>query len=164
MKKRAAIIMLALLTACAVNAFGAGGARKGGGRGQGPPPEAFTACEGKKAGDNAEFTSPRGDVVNGTCEQDGDKLVLRPDRGSGKGKDANKNSGKQRGSGGGGQQGPPPEAFTACEGKKAGDKAEFTSPRGDTVSGTCEQDGDKLVLRPDNPPRGGGQKRDSTRK
>ena len=49
-------------------------------------------------------------------------------------------------------QGPPPEAYTACEGKSAGDIAEFVSPHGDTVCGTCEQEGDRLVLRPDNPP------------
>ena len=48
--------------------------------------------------------------------------------------------------------GPPPEAYTACEGKSEGDTAEFESPHGDTVTGTCEQDGDRLVLRPDNPP------------
>ncbi|CAN2041952.1 conserved exported hypothetical protein [Candidatus Magnetomoraceae bacterium gMMP-15] len=48
--------------------------------------------------------------------------------------------------------GPPPEAYTACEDKTAGDKAEFISPRGDTVTGTCEEEGDRLVLRPDNPP------------
>jgi hypothetical protein len=51
-------------------------------------------------------------------------------------------------------QGPPPEAYTACEGKSEGDTAEFESPRGDTVTGTCEQEGDRLVLRPDNPPPG----------
>jgi hypothetical protein len=50
--------------------------------------------------------------------------------------------------------GPPPEAYTACEGMAAGDTAEFISPRGDTVTGTCEADGDRLVLRPDNPPPG----------
>lgn len=49
-------------------------------------------------------------------------------------------------------QGPPPEAYTACEGKSAGDTAKFVSPDGDTVTGTCEQEGDILVLRPDNPP------------
>ena len=48
--------------------------------------------------------------------------------------------------------GPPPEASTACEGKKAGDKAEFVSPHGDTVTGICVQEGDRLVLRPDTPP------------
>ena len=50
--------------------------------------------------------------------------------------------------------GPPPEAYTACEGKCVGDTAEFESPHGDTVTGTCEQEGDRLVLRPDRPPRG----------
>lgn len=54
-------------------------------------------------------------------------------------------------------QGPPPEAYTACEGKSEGDTAEFESPRGDTVTGTCEQEGDRLVLRPDNPPPGSGR-------
>jgi len=56
-------------------------------------------------------------------------------------------------------QGPPPEAYTACEGKSEGDKAEFESPRGDTVTGTCVQDrdGDQLVLHPDNPPGRGGR-------
>jgi hypothetical protein len=51
-------------------------------------------------------------------------------------------------------QGPPPEAYTACEGKSEGDTAEFVSPHGDTVTGTCEMEGDRLVLRPDNPPDG----------
>ena len=52
------------------------------------------------------------------------------------------------------RQGPPPEAYTACEGKSAGDKAQFVSPHGDTVCGICEMEGDRLVLRPDRPPRG----------
>jgi len=52
------------------------------------------------------------------------------------------------------RHGPPPEAYTACEDKNAGDTAEFVSPHGDTVTGTCEQEGDRLVLRPDNPPDG----------
>lgn len=51
-----------------------------------------------------------------------------------------------------GHQGPPPEAYTACEGKSVGDEATFVSPQGDTVTGTCEEEGDRLVLRPDNPP------------
>jgi hypothetical protein len=54
----------------------------------------------------------------------------------------------------GGHGGPPPEAYTACEDKTEGDTAEFVSPHGDTVTGTCEQEGDQLVLRPDNPPDG----------
>ena len=59
---------------------------------------------------------------------------------------------------GGRRQGPPPEAYTACEGKSAGDQAEFVSPRGDTVTGTCEPQGDSLVLRPDNPPERRGRR------
>ena len=58
---------------------------------------------------------------------------------------------------GGRRQGPPPEAYTACDGKSAGDKAEFESPHGDTVTGTCVQRGDRLVLHPDNPPERGGR-------
>ena len=49
--------------------------------------------------------------------------------------------------------GPPPEAYTACEGKNAGGTAEFVTPHGDTVTGTCEQHGDRLFLRPDKPHR-----------
>ena len=53
----------------------------------------------------------------------------------------------------GGHQGPPPEAYTACECKEAGDTAQFENPQGDIVTGTCEKEGDRLVLRPDHPPR-----------
>ncbi len=59
---------------------------------------------------------------------------------------------------GGRRQGPPPEAYTACEGKSAGDTAEFEGPRGDTVTGTCVQRGDRLVLHPDSPPERGGRR------
>ncbi|NDV27854.1 hypothetical protein [Desulfovibrio sp. JC010] len=54
----------------------------------------------------------------------------------------------------GGHQSPPEEAYTACEGKQAGDSSEFTTPWGDTISGTCEQMGDSLVLKPENGPQG----------
>jgi hypothetical protein len=128
--------IIALLTICSGTAFGADtDLQQNRGRQQGPPPEAYTACEDKTAGDTAQFVSPRGDSVSGTCEQEGDLLVLRPDRSSG-------NSG-------GRQQGPPPEAYTACEDKTVGDTAQFVDPRGETLSGTCEQEGDRLVLRPD---------------
>jgi len=62
----------------------------------------------------------------------------------------------------GGHQGPPPEAYTACECKSAGDTAEFESPHGDIVTGTCEEEGDRMVLRPDNPPRGASGRRRTT--
>ncbi|WP_462324934.1 hypothetical protein [Desulfoplanes sp.] len=65
------------------------------------------------------------------------------------------------GSSGGGRSGgcrhggPPPEAYTACEDKSEGDEASFESPRGDTVEGICvkDRDGERLVLKPNNPPR-----------
>ena len=104
-------------------------------RRHGPTPEAYTACESKNDGDEAQFVDPRGETVTGKCEQEGEQLVLRPDRAKGRS--------------GGRHQGPPPEAYSACEGKIAGDEAQFVSPHGETVTGTCEQEGDRLVLRPD---------------
>ena len=46
---------------------------------------------------------------------------------------------------------PPPEAFIACKGKSEGDSAQFAdNRRGNTVTGTCQQDRQgNLVLRPD---------------
>jgi len=80
-------IIFVLLAGFSVNAFGGDeSSQEKGRRRHGPPPEAYTACEGKSAGDTAEFVSPRGDTVTGTCVQEGDRLVLRPDcprRGSG---------------------------------------------------------------------------------
>ncbi len=129
-------------------------------RHHGPPPEAYTACEGKTAGDTAEFVSPHGDTVTGSCEQQGDRLVLRPDN------PRRNSAGNIRSSQNGGrrQNGPPAEAYTACEGKNVGDTAEFVNPRGNTVTGTCEQQDNRLVLRPDNPPGGdsGDKKMNST--
>ncbi len=137
--RRIAIVFV-LLSIFSINAFGNDTtSQEALGRRNGPPPEAYAACEGKSAGDSAQFVSPRGETVTGTCELEGDRLVLRPDR-------QNARSGKRR-------QGPPPEAYAACEGKCAGDTAQFTGPRGKTVTGTCEQKGDRLVLRPDRPPR-----------
>lgn len=52
------------------------------------------------------------------------------------------------------RRGPPPEAFSACEGKSVGDKAQFVGPWGDTVSGTCEEHDGRLVLRPNRRGRG----------
>jgi hypothetical protein len=101
----------------------------------GPPPEAYAACKAKKAGDTASFVNPKGETIIGTCEQEGNQLVLRPDRSKGQ------SSGKR--------QGPPPEAYKACEGKSAGSTSQFVNPREETITGTCEQEGNQLVLRPD---------------
>ena len=74
------VIASFMFSLCAANAFGADTERqRPGGRHQGPPPEAYTACEDKSAGDTAEFVSPHGDTVTGVCEQEGDRMVLRPD-------------------------------------------------------------------------------------
>ncbi len=109
---------------------------------QGPPPEAYSACEGKKAGESSSFTDHRGETLTGSCEQENGRLVLRPER--------NKGQGGER------RQGPPPEAYTACQGKKAGEVSQFVDPRGETLSGNCEQEGDRLVLRPDRRKTGRG--------
>jgi hypothetical protein len=101
----------------------------------GPPPEAYAACKAKKAGDSATFVNPKGETITGTCEQEGNQLVLRPDRSTGQS--------------GGKRQGPPPEAYQACEGKSAGSASQFVNPRGETVKGTCAEDNGKMVLRPD---------------
>ena len=72
-------ILLAIFTL--TNAFGGDSSlQESGGRHHGPPPEAYDACEGKSAGDMAEFVSPHGDTVTGICVQEGDRLVLRTDR------------------------------------------------------------------------------------
>lgn len=98
---------------------------------RGPPPAAFTACEGKNEGDIAQFETPRGEILSGTCEEprgkNAGKLVLRPDK----------------------RRTPPAEAFTACEGKSTGDASQFKNQRGETLKGTCEESKGKLVLRPE---------------
>ena len=114
---------------------------------RGPPPEAYTACEGMSAGATAEMVTRRGETLTGTCEADRDgKLVLRPES------SGNNRNGKRRG--------PPPEAYTACEGKSSGDSSQLTTPRGEVLTGSCEEGRDgKLVLRLDRPrgDREGGQ-------
>ncbi|MGH8443794.1 MAG: hypothetical protein ACREVL_00950 [Solimonas sp.] len=49
---------------------------------------------------------------------------------------------------------PPPEAYTACAGRNAGDMVSFTT-REHTIEGTCEMIGGKLALRPSKPPQDG---------
>lgn len=103
---------------------------------QGPPLETYTACKDKKVGESAEFVSPRGETISGTCKQEGDRLVLGPDSPPTKNHNGDKH------------QGPPPEAYTACKNKNVGDVAAFVNPNGKTMNGICEQEKDRLVLRP----------------
>jgi hypothetical protein len=145
--KKAVLSILALSSLCATSAFGQGKPPKQD-HPQGPPPEAFAACEGKKAGDQAEFTGRQGESVTGVCEEKNGRLVLRPDHPPKAQEDASQEGQRPE---------PPPEAFAACKGKKEGDKAELTGRQGETVTGTCQRGkGDQLVLRPDHPPKGGG--------
>lgn len=141
MKKTSLIICMLFLLggaacispACAQNA-NATQDKSANGQRHAPPPEAYAVCQNKKAGDSASFVNPRGETITGSCLMDGNQLVLRPDR--------------NKGQGGGRQQGPPPEAYKACEGKSAGSVSQFVNPRGETVTGTCEEEGGKMVLRP----------------
>ncbi|MBU0945877.1 MAG: hypothetical protein KJ804_00345 [Proteobacteria bacterium] len=49
----------------------------------------------------------------------------------------------------GGQQGPPPEAIKACEGKQEGDKVTFEGRGGESLSGTCQSVDDQLAAVPE---------------
>ncbi|ACO79258.1 hypothetical protein AvCA_30940 [Azotobacter vinelandii CA] len=97
-----------------------------------PPAAAFTACEGKKAGDTASFSGPGGRSMTGTCRDLNGKLAAMPEHG--------------------GRKGPPPSAAgsaKACEGKKAGDTGSFSAPDGKTRSGVCRDMNGKLMLVPE---------------
>ena len=53
------------------------------------------------------------------------------------------------------RQGPPQEAIDACAGLREGDAVQFTTPRGDAVSGTCRQIRGQMVAVPEGGPPGG---------
>jgi hypothetical protein len=101
----------------------------------GPPPEFFRICEGKTAGAAVQVTAPDGALISGVCTTADARLVFRPDH--------------PRRQFSGNRPTPPPEAYKACEGKSAGAPASLTGPQGETVTGTCEDMGGKLALRPD---------------
>ncbi|MGO4891306.1 hypothetical protein [Flavobacterium sp. W21_SRS_FM6] len=47
-------------------------------RGHKPPPEAFTACEGRVEGDSDSIETPRGDTLEATCKIIDEQLVAVP--------------------------------------------------------------------------------------
>lgn len=47
------------------------------------------------------------------------------------------------------RRGPPPEAIEACSGMQSGDSVSFTTPRGDTLTATCETIQGQLVAVPE---------------
>ncbi|WP_339136025.1 MAG: hypothetical protein WGN25_19500 [Candidatus Electrothrix sp. GW3-4] len=140
--KKTTLLTLSLATAWSVNALAFPSSS-----GPIPPPEAYTACEGKQLGEKASLITPQGHTLTGTCEQQKNgRLFLRPDR-----------LGKGRGNG----RPPmiPPAAYQDCMGKKRGDQIQITTPTGRTITGTCQTDGDRLYLQPDAPPGMGGNMR-----
>ncbi|GAB3470875.1 hypothetical protein [Azotobacter salinestris] len=127
------IALLACLASPLAMAAQEGVAGHPGGERMGPPAAAFTACEGKQAGDTASFTGPDGKTVSGVCRDMHGKLAVMPEHGKG-------------------HRPPPPSAAgsaKACEGKKAGDTGSFTAPDGKTRSGICRDMGGKLMLVPE---------------
>ncbi len=46
-----------------------------------PPQEAITICKSKSQGDSCSMTTPRGDKINGTCENtpDGKYFACKPE-------------------------------------------------------------------------------------
>lgn len=87
-----------------------------------PPPEAYTACTSKAAGDTCSVTFHE-HAMTGTCSAFAEKLACKPDRGPG---DHH-----------GGPHGPPPEAAAACTSKAAGAACSMTFPDGTMHSGAC---------------------------
>lgn len=97
-----------------------------------PPPEAFTACEGKARGD-ACTVQLRDRAINGVCDAPPgeSRLACRPD----------------------GPPPPPPEAFTACDGKARGDACSVQI-HDHTMNGVCDAPPgeSRLACRPSGPP------------
>jgi hypothetical protein len=88
-----------------------------------PPPEAYTACTSKAAGDTCSVTFHE-HTMSGTCSAIEEKLACKPDHPPPHG-------------GAGGPHGPPPEAKAACTSKAAGAACSVTFPDGTMHSGAC---------------------------
>lgn len=77
-KMKTFICLLVLVSLVPVASWASGNDGKGKQR-NGPPPEAFEACEGKNAGDSVEFTGRRGETLTATCEERNGQLVAVPE-------------------------------------------------------------------------------------
>jgi len=127
--KKTAILTLSLATTWSVNALAQpqNSISK-------PPLEAYIACEGKQPGEKASFVTQTGNTILGQCKQQQDgRLILIPDHL----REVSRI---------------PPVAYQNCIGKRLGDAVQVTIPTGETISGTCQSDGNRLYLRPDSPP------------
>jgi hypothetical protein len=109
-----------------------------------PPPEAYSACAGKKAADTCSVQFGQR-TIDGACTMDEQQnLFCRPAMGPG---------GEHR-------RAAPPEAFSACQGKSVNQQCAVQLPDR-AVSGTCSADEqNNLFCRPDRPtPPPGGNAR-----
>lgn len=112
-----------------------GGMGMGPGR-HGPPAEALAACKNLSASTACSFQGKNGQTIQGTClnRPMGGEMVCHP-------------NGVPMGIG---RMGPPQESVDACQGKAANAACSFTSPHGETMSGTCfaPPNGQGLACRP----------------
>jgi hypothetical protein len=98
-----------------------------------PPPEAFTACQGKSTAE-ACTVAFQDRTIDGSCAPaDDNRLFCRPSRPPGAPQ-------------------PPAEAFAACQGRSESDSCSVSLPDR-TVAGTCAASPDgTLFCRPARPP------------
>lgn len=87
---RSTLALLVLLAATAAPAWASDGPPRfpgapGNGRRHAPPPEAYSACEGKTAGDAVQVTGRRGEIIAATCRELDGRLVAIPDHRPGAG-------------------------------------------------------------------------------
>lgn len=120
-----------------------GGGNCGGGKGMGmgmgrhgPPAEALAACKNLSASTACSFQGRNGQTIQGTClnRPMGGEMVCHP-------------NGAPMGIA---RQGPPQESLNACQGKAVNAACSFTSPAGETLTGTCfaPPNGQGLACRP----------------
>jgi hypothetical protein len=67
------IVVMMAVAACANNE------QNGREKKQGPPAEAFKACEGKAVGDSVSFAGRGGEALKATCQTIDEKLVAVPE-------------------------------------------------------------------------------------
>lgn len=70
---------LILATVLCTPLLGCASKGEGGGRRQGPPPEAIEACQGKSSGDSVTFTGRRGETLKATCQDIEGQLAAVPE-------------------------------------------------------------------------------------
>lgn len=98
------------------------------------PPEAYQACEGRKAGEVGHIVNKRGVVLEGKCQDyNGVPVIINPEW-----RDVADEQNMTLS----------PEARKACIKKKQGDKSKYMNKHGLVIEGTCEYTKGKLVLFP----------------